>query len=102
MTVPPFGGGSTRGDRWLNALKRRWLTQAGNQLALPVTATNTTLAVVFLNPENTIHYGVIAVPNWNTTVWVTAKTATGCTLNFGTAAPGSAVVDVATFRSEAT
>lgn len=101
MTMP-FGGSSSRVDRWLNVLRRRWLTQAGNQLALSVPATNTTLAVVFINPEATLKYGVIAIPNWNTTVWVTAKTASGCTLNFGAAAPANAFVDLATFRSEST
>lgn len=98
----PLGGSPTREPKWLNALRRRWLTQAGNQLALAVPATNTALAVVFINSEATLKYGVIAIPNWNTAVWVTAKTASGCTLNFSNAAPANAAVDIATFRSEST
>jgi hypothetical protein len=95
MTVPPFGGGSTKGDRWLNALKRRWLTTAGNQAAYPVTMGNTTVTVTFLGAMATLFYGVIVTPNWNTTVWVTNKTGTNCVVNFGTAAPASAIIDVA-------
>ena len=102
MTVPPFGGASVKSTRWLNVLMRRWLTDAGNQLAVAVPAANTTLPVTFLNKESTLTYGVIVIPNWNTTVWVTAKTATGCTANFGTAAPANASIDLATFRSEMT
>lgn len=96
----PFGGASTRVDRWANALRRRWLTTGGNQIALPVPATNTSLAVTFLNAMATLKYGVIVTPNWNTTVWVTAKAATGCTVNFGSAAPANATIDIATYQSE--
>ena len=36
---------------------------------------------------------VYVTPQWNTTVWITGKTTTGFTINFGTAAPtgGSAL-----------
>lgn len=93
-------GSASRADQYVNTLRLRWLTLAGNQIALPVPATSTTLIVAFLNKEATLKYGVIAVPNWNTTVWVTAKGAGGCTLNFGSAAPANAAVDLATFRSD--
>lgn len=79
---------------------RRWLTPAGNKVALAVTAAATTVAVTWDRSEGDATYGVIATPNWGTTVYVTAKTTAGCTVNFGTAAPVGALVDIATFRSE--
>jgi len=37
---------------------------------------------------------VYVTPQWNTTVWITGKTTTGFTINFGTAAPtGGSYVD---------
>lgn len=79
-------------------LERRWLTLAGNRVGLAVTAAATTLTVTLSPAEFDIEYGVSAMPNWGTTVWVTSKQLGQFTLNFGTAAPGSATVDVATFR----
>lgn len=38
-------------------------------------------------------YGVLCTPTWDTTCFVSNRTATGFTLNFGTAAPASATVD---------
>jgi hypothetical protein len=78
----------------------RWLTPAGNQVATSVTAAATTVAVTFPRAEADTSYGVVATPNWGTTVWVTNKATTGCTINFGTAAPANASVDLITFRSE--
>jgi hypothetical protein len=37
--------------------------------------------------EDDANYQIVATPSWATTVWVTGKTTTGFTLNFGTAAP---------------
>lgn len=39
--------------------------------------------------ESDTSYQIVATPSWNTTVWITNKTTTGFTLNFGTAAPAS-------------
>lgn len=79
-------------------LERRWLTLAGNRVDLAVTAAATTKVVTLAPAEFDIEYGVVAMPNWGTTVWVTGKQLGQFTLNFGTAAPGAATVDVATFR----
>lgn len=81
-------------------LKRRFFTSAGNAVALSVTATHTTLAVVFPRTEVDTKYGVAALPSWLTTIACTAKTTTGCTLSFGTAAPSGATIDLATYRTE--
>lgn len=83
----------------LRALLRRHLTRAGTIVALPVTATLTSLTVSLLLSEENASYGVTVTPNWNTTVWVTGKTTTQCTINFGTMAPANATVDIDTFRS---
>lgn len=78
----------------------RWVTSAGNQVAAAVTAATGSVAITWARSEVDTDYGVHATPNWGTTVWVTNKSTTGCTVNFGTVAPGSATVDVSTFRSE--
>lgn len=84
---------------WLR-LQRRFLTVAGNTIATSVTAAATTKVITFPRTEVDTSYGVLATPNWGTTVWVTNKSTTGCTVNFGTAAPANATVDLITFRSE--
>lgn len=84
----------------LERLLRRVLTPAGVRVALPVTAAATTVAVTWPRAEGDATYGVLATPSWLTTVRVTSKTTTGCVIDFGTAAPGSATVDVFTFRNE--
>lgn len=84
---------------WLR-IRRRFFTSAGNTVAQAVTAAATSTSISFPRTEVDTSYGVNATPNWGTTVWVTNKTTTGCTVNFGTAAPASASVDVITFRSE--
>lgn len=89
-----------RADATWKRLLLRWFTQAGNRVAVSVTLAAVAQAVTFARAESDTKYGVIATPNWGTTCWVTAKTLTGCTLNFGTGAPANATVDVATFRSE--
>ncbi len=78
----------------------RFLTQAGNGVAVPVTVTATTKAITLPRTERDGQYGVCVTPSWGTTTWVTAKTATGFTINLGTAAPANATVDYATFRTE--
>lgn len=93
----------TASPQVVNALRRRWLTNAGNQIGLAVPATNTSLAVTFIDSMATLAYGVIVTPNWNTTAWVTSKTITGCTVNFGTGAPGGGgLIDIAVYATEQT
>lgn len=81
-------------------IRRRFLTPAGNGVRLSVTAAATTKAVTFEREMPDTNYGAVATPNWSTTVYVTNRTTTGFTLNFGTAAPANATVDYVTFRSE--
>lgn len=97
---PAHGLPDIRYERQQNIIRRRVLTLGGNQIAVPVTSTHTTVAVTFGQPEVDTAYGVAACPNWGTTVWVTSKATTGFTLNFGTAAPASASVDFTTYRTE--
>ena len=47
-----------------------------------------TLAVVWTAPFFDANYSAFGLPDWNTTIWYSAKTTLGLTFNFGTAAPG--------------
>lgn len=97
----PFGGSPSKVERWLNALRRRWLTQAGNQIDIQVPVGNTSITVTFLNPMATFVYGVSVSVSWNTTVWVTSKNAGSCVVNFGAAAPNPfGLLDIAVFDTE--
>lgn len=87
------------GER-VRRLLRRHFTQGGNGVALTVTAAATTHAVTLPRTEPDANYGVTVTPSWGTTVFVTGKTTTGFTVNFGTAAPSGASFDFITFRSE--
>jgi hypothetical protein len=64
----------------------------------PVTAGATSILITLPVTEPNNNYGVNVTPNWNTTVWVTGKTTTGFTVNFGTAAPSGAMIDWHLFR----
>lgn len=82
-------------------LRLRFFTQAGNKLAVAVVAGAANAAVTWARAEQDARYLVTATPDWSTTVYVTAKTTTGCTVNFGTVAPGGGGhVDLITARSE--
>ena len=91
---------AAREDTYWLRIRRRFLTSAGNGIAQAVTTGAGNVAVTFPRSEVDTNYGVNATPSWNTTVWVTAKSTTGCTINFGTVAPAGATVDFITFRSE--
>lgn len=84
---------------WLR-IRRRFFTSAGNRVQQAVTAAATSVAITWPRTEVDTSYGVLATPTWGTTVWVSTRSTTGCTVNFGTAAPANATVDVITFRSE--
>jgi hypothetical protein len=67
-------------------------TFKGNNVAVAAGATS--LAVTLSQNLNTTNYSVYVTPQWNTSVWITGKTSTGFTINFGTAAPtGGSYVD---------
>ncbi len=89
-----------RDDTYWLRLRRRFLTSAGNIVGQTVTTGAGSVAVTFPRAEVDAAFGVCATPSWGTTVWVTAKSTTGCTVNFGTVAPAGGTVDLITFRSE--
>lgn len=60
---------------------------------IAVNASNTTQAVTFATAHADANYAVFCTPNWNTSCFVTNKTTTGFTLNYGTAAPAAQLVD---------
>jgi hypothetical protein len=81
-------------------LKARWLTTDGNIVnRTPVTGA-VAWNYLFVSPEPDGNYGVVVTPSWNTAVWVTAKSATGFTVNFSVAVPVGGSIDVATFRGQ--
>jgi len=63
----------------------------GNNIAVAAGATS--LAVSLSQTLPNTNYAVYVTPQWNTSVWITGKSTTGFTINFGTAAPtgGSAL-----------
>ena len=82
-------------------LRLRHFTAAGNGVDLAVGAGATTLAITFKRVEPNATYGVTITPAWGTTAWVTNRTTTGFTANFGTAAPGGgSTMSFTTYRSE--
>lgn len=58
-----------------------------------VASSATTTTVTFPAAHQNANYAVLCTPNWNTTCWVSNKTANGFTLNYGTAAPAGQLVD---------
>lgn len=90
---------SLRDEERTRRLLLRHLTQGGNAVNVAVTLAATTHAITFPRTESG-DYGVTVTPSWGTTVWVTAKTDTGFTVNFGTAAPALATFDCTTFRTD--
>jgi hypothetical protein len=83
-----------------STLRRRYLTKAGSGVSAPVAGGATSLSVTFLRQEPNVVYGVSCTPSWDTTVWVTGKSVSGFTIQFGTAPAGAETVDWMTFRSE--
>ncbi len=86
--------------KW-SRLRLRHFTAAGNGVNLAVGAGAGTLAIIFKRAEPNATYGVTITPAWGTTAWVTNRTTTGFTANFGTVAPGGgSTMSFTTFRSE--
>jgi len=63
----------------------------GNNVAVAAAATSLAVTLPVTLPST--NYAVYVTPQWNTSYWITGKTTTGFTINFGTAAPtgGSAL-----------
>lgn len=82
-------------------LRLRHFTVSGTGVNIPVSAAATSLAVAFAREEPDTDYGVLITPSWGTTHYVTNKSTTGFTANFGTGAPGGGgILDWSTHRSE--
>ena len=62
-------------------------------MTIGVTASATSQAVTFTTAHPDANYAVFCTPDWNTTCYVSNKTTTGFTLNYGTAAPAGQLVD---------
>ncbi|MEM4167704.1 MAG: hypothetical protein QXW98_04615 [Candidatus Caldarchaeum sp.] len=60
----------------------RYIHSTGS-VAVPAGTTSTTV----IDPDTNDNYTIIVEVSWNTTVFITGKTATGFTINFGTAVP---------------
>ena len=54
--------------------------------------------VTFATREPDTHYQIQVEPSWNTSWWITNKTVTGFTVNFGTASPSGASFSWARLR----
>ena len=98
---PDLSPRDLRAEAQQSELRSRFLTHGGTKVAEAITGGAASKALTFANSatEKDTSYGVVANPNWNTSVYVTSKTVTGFTLNFGTVAPGGGgTVDWIVFR----
>lgn len=77
------------GDPYSNLVQQvRVLQQSFRSSRETVAGAAGSKSVTFAAPYPDANYSVSAVPSWSTTVYVTAISATGFTVTFGTAAPG--------------
>lgn len=82
----------------LRRLVHKYLTPAGQKVKLSVSNGATTATWTFDRTESDTDFGVLALPNWSTTTYLSARSTTAVTITFGTAAGASATVDITTFR----
>lgn len=61
-------------------------------IGVAVSSGSASLAISGLSQAD-IQYLVTVVPSWNTTYWITGKTTTGFTINFGTAPSTISTID---------
>lgn len=67
---------------------------SGNKgINVTVAGSATSLVVTFAKAEVDNSYGVQVLLAWNTTSWITSKSTTGFTINFGTAPSGASTLD---------
>ncbi len=86
-------------DQIFRQLQFSFLPPARCIAQLPVTAAATTVTYTFPGSEVDTAYGVLALTNWSTNTYVSARTKTSLTLTFSVAAPASATVSILVFRS---
>jgi len=77
-------------------IKKLWLKQKG--VNVTVTAGFTSISVTLPEPEPDTNYGVIVTPGWDTSVWITDKTTSGFTINFGTPPTVDSALDWFVYR----
>ena len=82
----------------IRRLLYKFLTPAGQNVQLAVTNGATSVTWTFDRTEEDTTYGVVALPTWSTTTYLSARSTTAVTISFGTAAGASATVDLLTFR----
>ena len=87
-----------REEKQVEVLRYRYLRPGGVGVNVAASGTSMAVPLVLAEPDNL--YGVQITPSWSTTVFVTAKTTTQFTANFGTVAPGGATIDFIVFRKE--
>lgn len=58
----------------------------------------TSAAIPVKQPDT--NYTILAMPSWNTTLWITAKSTSQFTGNFGTGAPANAKIDYMIIRDD--
>jgi hypothetical protein len=85
-------------DQLLRRLLHKFLTSAGQNVQLAVGNGNTSVTWTFDRTESDTDFGVLALPNWSTTTYLSARSTTAVTISFGTAAGANATVDILTFR----
>jgi hypothetical protein len=71
-------------------------SQKGVNVPVDVGVTNMTVTLPIAEPDTA--YGVLVSPGWNTTYWITGKTTTSFTVNFGTAPTAASTFDWFLFR----
>ncbi|MCL6442082.1 MAG: SGNH/GDSL hydrolase family protein [Alicyclobacillus sp.] len=81
---------STSGQVTINGSLYGNGSNRGHDVAVTQGATTATVSFTRASGSG---YSVQVTPNWNTTYWVTNKTTTGFTVNFGTPAPSGATFD---------
>jgi hypothetical protein len=105
VTLPPIGAEAAE---WFQDFVREYVTQLSQQVQslhqsfeareISVGVGVANVAVVWTSPAPDATYIVNALPDWSTTIFYSARTTTGVTLNFGTVAPGAQVVLVLRVR----
>lgn len=67
---------------------------AGNiGINVAVIASSSSLSITFPTAESDANYGIQITPSWNTSFWISAKLATGFTVNFGTPPASAGTLD---------
>lgn len=90
---------SKEGSQWRKLLRMFMHTGAGTIVRLQITNGTNTVTYTWTTPEPDANYGVVALPAYNATCYLSARSATAFTLTFSVNAGASSFVDIITFRS---